>query len=648
MAYDTDSKAPKEADALEELKILKKMQEQFKHHLDHPTWIAARKDMIRCHAYRESEQWTPAEKAALDDRHQPETVNNLVAASVNKLVGNLVDQKVRIGFRGRSGAADEEIANVLSDIFLYIRQSNDLEFEERDMADDGFTCGMGVMDVFVEFDDLYQPEIKVRSGESELTFPDPDAKRYDWNQDANYIVTAKWLGEDEAKERYPKAKGAIEALLYNNSPSGEYGGQLAEIDSFRGDVYVDQKQKRIRIFETQYKKFVRECIYLTATGDIIQEKAFGPEKKAELEAAGIAFEKLERVRTKICVALWGAGILIDHKVTERKYFSKVPYFSYRKRNGAPYSLFTLALSMQDAINKRESKSMHLLNSSKIIGERGVLGDPAKVAEENAKPDGVVILEDGALQNNRVKIENNLELSVGHANMYNAAVQGFYNIIGINPNTFQETGEIRSGKGLKEKFSEANKPIAALYDNLRRSRKILGRVLLDFVQAYYTQQKVFMVTDNPQAAAREVTVSAEKLAKIKVGIYDVVVDDFEDSATLQQEQYNLFIQYLPQILPLGPFWVKKIIGMSDMREKDQLVKELDAQQGPPPIIPRVSVQANINELSPMERATFYDMMGKTDVAEAVRGMQLATTTETKITADISKEMIKANNSAPKEE
>src|SRR5690348_17249872 len=131
----------------EQFKLVAKLDKMFSYALNHTTWINGRERMTKGFKYREGKQWTAAEMKELQDRHQPDTVNNQIAVVVNKLVGDVVNQRVRIGYRGRNAKLDEAEANLLSDIFLHIRQSNDLEFEERDMADDGFTAGMGVLDV---------------------------------------------------------------------------------------------------------------------------------------------------------------------------------------------------------------------------------------------------------------------------------------------------------------------------------------------------------------------------------------------------------------------------------------------------------------------------------------------------------------------
>lgn len=647
MAYDDHSDTA-DTGIKDKAKLFKKMNDFWRYSLDHPTWVEARKDMVKTHEYNEGKQWSDEELQVLETRHQPPSVSNLVSVTVNKLVGELVDQRVRIGFRGRNAEPDAASAALVSDLFLHIRQSNDLEFEEREMAKDGFVSGFGVIEAYPTFDDLYQPEIKVRSEDSLSVQPDPDGRRYDWNEDCKFVARSRWMDSEEAGEKYPKSKAAFEELVGDSSLSAIAGGQIAEVEQFRNDNYVDQKRKRIRLIEVQYKKYDREVIYLFSNGKVVHEKLATSEVLKAADAAGFAYEKIDRVRAKICCGLIAGGTLVDHKVTNHKYFSLVPYFVYRKKNGAPYSLITLALSVQDSINKRESKGLHLLNTNQTIAERNAIKDKDTFAEEMAKPDGIAIVEDGAISQEKILLRNNLDLAAGQQTMYTSAVNTFFLLTGVNPNTYAQTGEIRSGSGLKTKFAEANKPIAAIFDNLKRTRKILGRVLLDLIQNYYTTEKVLLVTDSPQADPRMVTVSSDAMVKVKQMNYDVVVDDFEDVATVQQEQWALFLQYLPQILPFGPFWTKKLIAMSDMRDKDQLVKEIDAMGKPPPLAPRLSFQANLQDLMPEERAFMYELMDNLQLAEFVRQSQPPSAVTTRATVDLAKSKIAADAKGSKNE
>lgn len=628
----------------EKAKLVDKLDKMFRYALDHTSWINGRAKMIKCFKYSEGEQWTADELKILEDRHQPDTVNNQISVVVNKLVGELVNQRFRVGYRGRVDEIDKDVADLLSDIFLYIRQSNDLEFEERDMAADGFTCGMGALEVYVTFDDMMQPEIKVRHEDPLIVFPDPDSRRYDWNEDANFIARAKWWKLDEACEAYPQAAADLKSMAGGSAISlGDDAGrgQLASVDHFKGEKYVDKDNERVRLIEVQYKKMAREQLLILGTGQSLpftEKKEVLPVLKQAKEA-NIPYRIIDRLKPTICIGVYAAGVLLEHKETEHKYFSLVPYFAYRRKTGEPYSLITLALSMQDAINKRESKALHLLTVNQVIAEKSAVDNKEETQAEIAKPDGYVELRDGALSQQRFQVEKNLELAASQFNMHQAAQKDLYAIVGLDPRMGQSTGEIRSGAGLQRKYAEGVKPIATLFDNVRRTRKIFARVALDRVQQYYTPQKTFLITDD-EKKSRLVGISADAMQKIKNGQYDAVVDEFEDDATTQDEQFRVFAETLPQILQFPPVYTSMLVKMSRIRNKEEVLKVLEAQNGPPPIQPKMNLQANLDAMQPVERAGVWELVGRADIAQQVRQLNPPTATETKAQADLAKENMKS--------
>ncbi len=623
--------------------LVQKLDCMFNYALMHPSWKAGRSKMVQCFKYREGEQWTTAEKAALEERHQPDTVNNQIAVVVNKLVGDVVNQRVRLGYRGRNEKLDQAEADLLSDIFLFIRQSNDLEFEERDMADDGFTAGMGVLDVSVTFDELAQPFIKIRHEDPLIVFPDPDSRRYDWNEDGKFVARANWWKIEDAVEAYPQAEQGLKRVMGSSQVTGDDtgAGQLSEVDHFTGQDYVDKDSERIRVIEVQYKKKEREQLVIFSDGrpsKVFTEKKEVWEEVKAAKAAGVQHRIIDRLKHRICVGTYAGGVLLEHKETDHAYFSLVPYFAYRRKSGEPYSLITLALSMQDAINKRESKALALLTMNQIITEKSAVDDPQKAAEEIAKPDGYIEVRDGALSGEKFRIEKNVELAATQFQMHQRAQEDLFKIMGMDPRMGQQTGELRSGAGLQRKYMEASKPVATLFDNIRRTRKIMGRVVMDRVQKYYTPETTMLITDS-EDQQRVVGITADMMERIKTRVYDVVPEELEDTATAQQEQVNQLMQILPQVIPLGPFWVSQILKLTTLRQKDELLNDLKALSGPPPAIPKVNMQANLDALQPIERAGVWDIMGRKDIAQAVMQQQPKPTNEMKAEVDLAKDQSK---------
>ncbi len=271
--------------------VLVKLDNMFQFTIDHPTRIEWIKNAILCCSYKEGDQWSAAEKAELKKRHQPPTVNNQVKVTIDRMVGQFVKNETRVGYRGRSGPEDVAAAETLTDIYLYIKQNNGLGFEERDQAEDGFTCGFGVMEAYISYDDMFQPEIILRAGDPLSTLFDPHSKRYDWNEDAAFVGRYKWLDVDEAKELYPSKAGQI-ATMFSNKSNTPLDGS----DAIKNDNYIDEKKKRIRIVEMWYKVKEKKSIIVfdDPTLKTIPSDRFTTEKRKELDDSDSDYREIDR------------------------------------------------------------------------------------------------------------------------------------------------------------------------------------------------------------------------------------------------------------------------------------------------------------------------------------------------------------------
>jgi len=399
-----------------EITVLEKLNRMFLSSLNHPVQVSFRENAPKAFKYKQSEQWTKTELAELEKRHQPPTVNNQIKVILDRVKGQFTLQKTRSGFRGRNSPEDEPTANVLTDLLLFIRQNNDLEFEEEDVADDGITCGFGVFDTYVTFDDTFQPEIKVESDDPLSFHPDPTSKRYDWNKDANFLGRSKWVDLDVAKKRYPGKAAELTSLFSSDAAEGLLGG----IDDLKKENFIDDNKKQIRLVEWEWKDYERETIILFPGGVILHVNDLtltGPDGQKEIiKSSDInrlkkkfpKFKEITRLGWKMNAAVFSANVLLEHKKLNKKRFRWVPYFVYRKKSGEPYGLAWSIMTMQDAVNKRESKALNLLSENQAIYERRVITDKNELAEEKAKPDGQIVLNDGGFE--RFKIDKNQELA----------------------------------------------------------------------------------------------------------------------------------------------------------------------------------------------------------------------------------------------
>jgi hypothetical protein len=610
--------------------IYDRMEKFFLSSLDHPMRKSWEQNAIKCFKYKQGEQWTVAEKAVLAERGQPDTVNNQVRVTIDRLVGQFVKQRTRIGYRGRN-PQDDPSAQALTDVFLFIKQNNQMEYEEREMAEDGFTCGFGVLEAYVEFNDLYEPEIMVRADDVLNYFPDPESRRYNWNEDARFVCRQKWMDVEEVAERYPEKAGMVRAVA-----GGPADGFLGRTDSVQGKIYLDPNRQRVRMIDCWYRTQEMEK-WLFYQGQLISADDMGKREAGRLRKDGA--QVADRLKSTLHMGVFSAGILFEHKETDRTHYPFIPYYANRMKTGEPYSLILTALPLQDSINKRASKAVHLLNTNQAIFQTNSVADKAELAAEKARPDGMIEVRNIE----QFQLNSNIELAVTQYNMYNDDKVAFRQVVGVNPEALGEKSEVRSGVGIARKQAMTDLIVLPLFDNFRRTRVILANVILELIQKYYTQKKVFSITDDlgktRVIAINDEDENGDPLNAIKQGIYDVIVDEMPDVTTVQEEQMQIITQSLPQILSFGPVWAKLLFQMSDLRNKDELIEQIEAMTQPPPPDPKFSVSLQWSELGGPEKAAFAQKLGMPELTqfEAQSGSQPAHLV--KVQADMQREQQK---------
>ena len=154
----------------------------------------------KCDAFYRGNQWDAADVATLDDEGRPALTINTILPTVNTVLGEQSTRRAEITFKPR-GAGNQQIADVLTKLYLQISDNNKLHWLESQVFADGLIQDRGYFDVRVDFTDHIQGEVRVSTKDPLDILIDPDAKEYDpktWNE----IFETKWMSLDQIEEQY--------------------------------------------------------------------------------------------------------------------------------------------------------------------------------------------------------------------------------------------------------------------------------------------------------------------------------------------------------------------------------------------------------------------------------------------------------------
>lgn len=613
--------------------------------IEHPTTKDRLKNAVRDFDFKEGRQWTEAELTELKKRGQPDIVENEIFYKCNAIKGRYKKQKTRIIFRGRNVDQDEPIANDLSDLTLHVLQRSGYEFEEDACFDDGITCGFGALEPYIEFDEAFEPEIKVRCIDSLDVYYDPNSKRSDFS-DAHYVCLAKWVYLSEAITLYPGKSDELKGYFTETG----LNGNLAGVDQIRKDNYIDYKNQKVRLVEVRYKEKTKKRILVYSTPQVgaqvvdVTGKTDAQVKKLQKQYPDS--KVVEKSIDNIKIGVYCGNILLeDIKDMPYNYksFFIIPYFVYRKKSGEPYGVVRPLIDPQTEVNKRRSKALHLLMTNQAFFEQGAIMDKDAFREELAKPDGMLEVRN----KENVEILKNIELAATQMQLHAESLNAIDRIVGI-PTEPVASEQIRSGVGMARKQAAVDIPITPIFENLRRTRLLLGKHIYELIKQYYTAEKVFYVLDDANKA-KQFSWTQEHMRSIKEGIYDVIVEEMPDTTTLQDEQFQMVTQLLqsfnlPPQLAMAMFPL--VIQLSQLRDKQNILQKFEQMMQPSPILPKVSINYNWDSMLPFEKAAVWQMQGKPEVAQLEMQQGIEPSQVIKAKEGIAKTQIKAQSDMQK--
>jgi hypothetical protein len=624
----------------EDTKLLQKLGQRFTSTLNHDAWQSWRTIAQKCYDYRDGHQWTAAELKVLKNRKQPPYVNNQIKLFVDYMLGQYVTTRIRSTYVGKNTPDDDLSSQTMTAVKLNIEQNSLYEFQERDLVEDGILTGFGCLDV--------RPGINPETGKIEIyinhidcfeMFPDPYSRKYDWNKDAQFISQAKWVDLEDVIAKWPSKKIALQQLVVggtsNTTDAATSAGNDIHSDVWGRDTanYIDKERKRLRLIEQQWKE-VKTARYMQMPDGEQAEVTGAAESLLNKFIKGNPGAKLFTEKKKtLHVAFFAKDVILEHTIDPYRgsnRYTWIPYFIHRQKNGEPFSFVSTVLPMQDAINKRGSKAMHLLNKDRVLSEKNTIEDKDKFAEEWAKPDGLP--EVGDLT--KIEVDKNIDLAATQMQFQGADIISMRQIARMNPDSLGEKTPLRSGAGVKAKQRPTTVMLSPDFDNLRRTNVLLGKSILDYVPRYYTGPQVIRITDDPtmgEFASQQFFLNQEdprtgRTVDVTRYAYDVVMKVVPNFDTVHEVEYQTLAQNIPQLVNLPPAFAVMLIQASNFKNKEELIKTFTQMyQNQPQEKPKISMSMKWEELNEEDRNFFRTLIGSQpqqniDIQGAIGGQQ----------------------------
>lgn len=566
--------------------------------------------------YTENDFYTEEELEEFLKRGQPPTRRNELAPILERIAGQFIQTRQVCTFLGRNTPADDPVGAVLQDTQRWVDQTNLAEFEEQDQAWDGLVGGVGWIKAWIERNDLGQPCEKFRSRNPYTIFKDPYSQRYDPNEDAKYICEGAWMDLEDAIERWPEKEDELRSIM-SGSSGLEFFGTSSVSQSLLNDAYSQTSssvgmnpyltnsggRKRVRPFEVWYKRKVKLHYIFRDDGILaLPVPLDNAEAKAIVKDLGSKVYSKPVWQERMYVGVILGTVLIHHDVSphETNLFPYVPFYTGLRKNGAPLALASRLVPIVESINKRESKALALLTNRQIVAEENSFDDAELLQDEHAKPDGFLEVKEGAISGKKIMFRDNLDMGQAQLTLLQEDKDAIRRVSGQGNESMGMPSEVRSGLGIAKKQQMGNLIALPMQNNLRRTRYMKAKLSYAYLKQWLTEEMAFQITDDPNAP-RTVQITKGHVQAIKERLYDQVITETKDYSVLREQQAEMLLQALPALAPLGPMYLKLGIQLTELRDKEGLIKMVEAQTHPQPEQPKMSITMDWKEFTPEMKA-----------------------------------------------
>lgn len=579
--------------------------------------------------YIENDFYTAEELAEFAERGQPPTKRNEIAPIMERLAGQFIQTRQVATFLGVNTPADDQTGAIAQDYQRHKDQQNMFEFKEQAWAWDGLIGGVGWLKKYVKKNELGQMVECEKVVNPYHVFLDPYSTEYDPNEDAKYIVEGPWMDLEDCIALFPDKEDEIRADIHgwggHDMPyASQVAASLQNESQLTSAIYAISVQatgtrRRVRPFEVWHKRKIRVFHLFTPDGVLALPVPLDSKTaKDVIRELGNQVVAVPHYQDRMYVGVMLGNLVLHYDVSphETNLFPYVPFYSGRRKNGAPLPIASRLVPINESINKRESKALALLTNRQIIAERGALEDEDEFATEVARPDGVGIVKDGALANKRVIIRDNLEIGQGQMALLQEDKDAMRRVSGQGAESMGMPSEVRSGSGIARKQMMGNLIVTPIHNHLRYSRHMRARLSFALMKQYLTEEIAFQITDDPNAA-RTVQITKGHIQAIKERTYDVVITETKDYTTLREQQAEMLLTVLPQLANLGPGYVKLGIQLTEFRDKEGLMRMVDQQSQPAPPQPKMSITMAWPDMTPeMQAFVALTQWQSPELAEAI--------------------------------
>lgn len=544
--------------------------------------LQARADAERDEDYYNNKQLTATEAKQLRARGQPEVTNNLIRRKVDYILG--LERQTRTDPKAFPRTKMEEgSAEAATDALRYVADRGRFPQVKSKVTRNILIHGYGGCYVrVVEKGGRY--DVVFTYIPWDRLFYDPHSAEPDFS-DARYVGFVTWYDYDEAARKFPEGVEALEG-----SRSEEATGTYDDKPKYL--AWTDAKRKRVRVAEMYIRRDnVWHYVCFTRGGLLrpVQPVTYLDDNGEPECPLILASAYVDRDNNR-------AGIVRD------------------------------LVPIQDEINKRRSKALHLITMRQAAIRQGSGLDPNKVRAELAKPDGVIEVPMGSGSiDDTFKLLDTNDMAAGNLGLLQDA-KADMTMFGPNAAMQGKDPRQQSGRAIQAQQQGGAIELAPILDGLRDWQQRVMRQAWNRVRQFWDAPMWVRVTDDDEglkfvglnqpvtlgdkvremqeagqpippeieqavqmnpAALEQVIGTRNDVGKLDV---DIIIDEQPDVVTLQGEAFETLAKAAAAGMPVPPDILIEAAPLPHKIKRTMLEKMQEAAQQPPQVDPALELKA----------------------------------------------------------
>ena len=563
--------------------------------------------------YYDNIQWTSADAQALKDRGQAPLVYNVIAQSVNWIIGSEKRGRTDFNILPR-GKEDAKPAEGKTKLLKYLSDVNRLPFHRSRAFEDTTKVGIGWLEDGAQDEDdgemLYSRYESWRNLIWDSASTELDAS------DMRYIFRPKWIDEDIALALFPDRREQIasavhEATLYGSfeMQNGDVPMDYAEFDRVNAGIIgtvVTHKRRRVRLIECWYRtpEKVQRLNGGTFKGEIYDENDPRHVQAVQSGVSSLAEKLMMRVR----VAIITSDDILFESPSPYKHnrFPFTPIWGFRRgRDNLPYGVIRWMRDIQDDVNKRASKALHILSTNKVIMDEGAVDDMDTFQEEVSRPDAIIVKKAGK----NIDLNVDRELAPAHLELMSRNIQMIQQVGGVTDELLGRSTNAVSGVAVQARQEQGSVATNKLFDNLRFAVQMQGEIQLSLIEQFVTEQKEFRITNmrgTPEFVQINDGLPENDITRTKA---DFIVSESDWRATMRQAATQQLTDMMQKMPPqVAMVMLDLVVETMDLPNRDEIVKRIRMVTG--------QKDPDASELTPEEQMA---MQAKMEADQAQKAM-----------------------------